>query len=100
MKKREANKLLAKASYLLGRTVALKNPNSQPPLQEEQYLVTSFGAAKVYVSNNEYNYWYELWANLKNIKTGTIHKMFISKMILAVSEKSLTTNDKFLKENK
>jgi hypothetical protein len=35
MKKKEANKLLIKATYLLDQTIALKNPNSIPPFQEE-----------------------------------------------------------------
>ncbi len=81
MKKKEANILLLKASYLLDQTITLKNPNSTPPFQEEQYLVESFGAAKIHFGNNQSINWYEVWANLKNVKTGKTHKMFLHLLI-------------------
>lgn len=81
MKKKDANKLLLKASYLLEQTITLKNPNSIPPFQDEQYLVESFGAAEIYFGNNKLIKWYEVWANLKNVKTGKMHKMFLHLLI-------------------
>ncbi|WP_291150675.1 hypothetical protein [Flavobacterium sp. UBA7680] len=81
MKKKEADKLLLKASYLLEQTITLKNPNSIPPLKEEQYLVESFGAAKIYFGSSNSIKWYEVWANLKNVKTGKMHKMFLQLLI-------------------
>lgn len=93
MKKKEANKLLIKAIYLLDQTITLKNPTSIPPFQEEQYLVESFGAAKVYFSNNPSNYWYELWANLKSTKTGKIHKMFLDKLTAIFKKELIITSE-------
>lgn len=84
MKKTEANKLVLKANYLLGQTITLKNPNSTPPFLEEQFLVESFGAAEIYFGNSHSikgGYQYEVWANLKNIKTGKMHKMFLHLLI-------------------
>lgn len=81
MKKKEANILLLKAGYLLDQTITLKNPKSTPPFQEEQYLVESFGAVKIHFENSDSINWYEVWANLKNIKTGKMHKMFLNLLI-------------------
>jgi len=82
MKKTEANKLVLKANYLLGQTITLKNPNSTPPFLEEQYLVESFGAAEIHFGNSQsINGNYEVWANLKNIKTGKKHKMFLHLLV-------------------
>ncbi len=92
MKKKEANDLLRKASYLLDKTITLKNPKSIPPFQEDQYLVESFGAAKVHFGNSNSITWYEVWANLKNIETGKKHKMFLHQLINIFPKKKVSNS--------
>jgi len=89
MKKHEANKIITKANYLLNQVVLLRTPLSTPAFKEEEFLVESFGAAKVYVTTQESNCWYEVWANLKNVSTGKMHKMFLENLMRIFKEDKL-----------
>lgn len=80
MKKRSANKVLNEGQYLLKQEIKLKFREGGS-IKENTFVIESFGAAKIYFETNEGIVWYEVWANLKNSQTGSVHKMLLQKLI-------------------
>lgn len=80
MDKRKAIKLISEGDYLREQTVKMKVKDKNGRLIEEPFLIESFGVVKVSFSGTN-NFWYEVWANLKNESTGKNHKMALERLI-------------------
>ncbi len=80
MNKRSANKVLNEGQYLLNQEIKLKSKEGGI-IKEHIFVVESFGAAKIYFQTNESTVWYEVWANLRNRQTGSLHKMLLQRLI-------------------
>lgn len=81
MDKRKAIKIVSEGEYLLSQTVTLKIKNKNGALTDDQFLIESFGAAKISYSFGNSPNWYEVWANLKSVSTGKTFKMRVERLI-------------------
>lgn len=80
MDRKKATKIVSEGDYLLKRTLTLKVKNKQGKLVEDEFLVESLGAMKIFLAGNNSS-WYEVWANLKSESTGKTHKMLLERLI-------------------